>query len=160
MMDGIIIEPALPADWEDAMELAWRTFLKFEAPEYGKEGTDNFLNLISGEQLFKMFLNGDYPMVVARYGKKLTGMATVRTGNHISLLFTDAAFHRQGIGRGLLMRLQAIIYERTGSYRMTVNAAPYAIGFYEALGFTKYEDLKRADGITFQPMEIFRRIDP
>ena len=53
------------SEWESAMQLAWRTFLKFEAGEYGKVGTKNFFNFISGDLLKQMFLAGTYRLAVA-----------------------------------------------------------------------------------------------
>lgn len=152
--DDIEISKALPSEWEEAMELAFKTFLKYEAPEYGKEGTDSFLNFISDEKLYKMFLNGEYVTLVAKKDGKIVGVASVRTKNHISLLFVDEAYHKQGIGRMLLHKLQSGVYELTRSFYMTVNASPYGIGFYERVGFTKTDGMCQADGISYQPMAI------
>ena len=55
---SLVIRRALPEEWEEAMELVWKTFLKFEADEYGPEGTKSFLDFISGDKLYKMFLIG------------------------------------------------------------------------------------------------------
>lgn len=156
---NINIGKALPEDWEPAMELAWRTFLKFEAPDYGKEGTENFLKFISGEELYKMFLIGEYKVYVAKENDTIVGVATLRSGHHISLLFVDEAFHKKGIGKGLLSALQQDISEEYNSLIMTVNAAPYAIDFYKKLGFFETDSLKAADGICFLPMQIFTKIN-
>ncbi len=159
MNSNINIGKALKDDWEPAMELAWKTFLKFEASDYGREGTDNFLKFISGEELYKMFLIGEYKVYVAKERERIVGVATLRSGHHISLLFVDEAFHKNGIGRRLLAALQQSAYEDTKSLIMTVNAAPYAIDFYKKLGFTETDSLKTADGICFLPMQVFTKID-
>jgi len=142
-------------EWEDAMGLAWRVFLKFEADEYGREGTDNFLDFIAGQQLFEMFLNGDYVVALAFVGKELTGVGTMRAGSHISLLFVDERYHREGIGTRLLEFLQ----EGTSDNRITVNSSPYGVEFYKSLGFVPTADkMQEADGITFLPMVCTDRI--
>ncbi len=158
MISEFQVVKAEPEDWEEAMELAWRTFLKFEAPGYDEEGISNFLNLISDEKLYKMYLNGNFKLFVAKKDGELVGMGALRSLNHVSLLFVDEAYHRQGIGRKLLKHLQRETLSLTKSYRMTVNSAPYAIGFYETLGFAKTQELTKADGIEFLPMTIFTQI--
>ncbi len=40
--DGIQIRRANIYDWDEAIALAWKTFLKFEAKDYGQEGIDSF----------------------------------------------------------------------------------------------------------------------
>ena len=158
-MNNIVIAPARKDEWESAMEVAWRTFLKFEAPEYTKSGTEHFLEFISGEQLYKMFLCGEYKLMVARDGERVIGVASLRAGGHVSLLFVDERYHGQGIGRKLVSALQSN-YLAGGSIQLTVNAAPYAVGCYEKLGFIKTDDMKTADGITYLPMRCMVRIRP
>ena len=158
-MNNIVIASAREDEWESAMEVAWRTFLKFEAPEYTKDGTDHFLEFISGEQLYKMFLCGEYKLMVARDGERVVGVASLRAGGHVSLLFVDERYHGQGIGRKLVSALQST-FLTDGNIQMTVNAAPYAVGFYEKLGFIKTDDMKTADGITYLPMRCMVRISP
>ena len=157
IMDNISILKAEADDWEPAMELAWRTFLKYEANDYSREGVENFLNFISDEKLYKMFLEGCYVLYVAKEGDKIVGIVSLRAGNHISLLFVDQAYHRKSIGRELLVAIQKSI-KSDGVVQMTVNAAPYAVGFYEKVGFLKIGGMLETDGITYQPMKIMGRV--
>ena len=156
MNKDVAISNATISDWEPAMELAWKTFLKFEAPEYGKQGTDSFLEFVSSEKLFEMFQNGDYKVIVAKEGSDIIGVASLRCNNHISLLFVDERYHRTGVGRNLLSYLQDSL--PNVEIEMTVNAAPFAVGFYEKVGFFKSGEMQRADGITFQPMVVNKKI--
>lgn len=135
------------------MELAWRTFLKFEAPVYDEEGTENFLAFISDERLYKMFAAGEYLLYVAKKEGKLVGMLGVRSANHISLLFVDAAYHRQGIGKALVYTAAGEIKGRK-SETITVNSSPYGLPFYKNLGFTETDGEKHTDGITYYPMAV------
>lgn len=83
------IRSAYREEWEDAMSLAWRTFMRFEADVYSPEGVKNFENFITDSTLYRMFVMGAYQMFVALDGKKLVGMLTLRDRVHISLLFVD-----------------------------------------------------------------------
>lgn len=156
-MENIQIGIAAAEDWEAAMEVAWKTFLKYEAPVYGQKGTDSFLDFISGESLYKMFLIGEYGTVVAKIGKTVIGVASIRSKNHISLLFVDEKYHRKGIGKALLQKLQEEYLPKDNPY-LSVNASPYGVPFYEKIGFIKVGSMQEADGITFQPMEIKKLI--
>lgn len=73
-------------DWEDAMGLAWKTFLEFEAGDYAPEGIRSFEDFISDTGLKRMFLSGDYQMMVACSKGRMVGMITLRNETHISLL--------------------------------------------------------------------------
>ncbi len=152
------ITKATPDDWEAAMELCWRTFLKFEAPVYSQEGIDNFLKFISGAELHKMFLIDEYKMYVAREegSDEIIGVTSVRNRNHVSLLFVDERYHRMGIGRALLKRLQR---QPEGDIKLTVNAAPYAVEFYHKLGFIDSDSMQESDGIKYTPMTCLSAIN-
>lgn len=152
-----VIRRALAEEWEPAMELVWRTFLKFEAPEYSEEGKNAFLEFISGDKLYQMFLIGEYPMWVALDGERIVGVATIRTARHISLLFVDEAYHRRGIGTLLVKALQENCMAE-GDIKLTVNASPYGEAFYHSLGFMDTEPKKMTDGIIYTPMILLERV--
>jgi len=153
----IIIRRAETAEWDSAMEVVWRTFLKFEAPLYGEEGKEHFYEFISGEQLHKMFEIGEYPMWVALDDNRIVGVASLRTGNHISLLFVDEAYHRRGIGKRLVAAMQRHAMQR-GSVKLTVNSSPYGEPFYHALGFMDSSKTLRTDGIIYTPMILLEEL--
>ena len=77
-------------EWEDAMALVWRTFLKYEACDYEEEGVRSFLDFITDERLKKLHMIGEYPVMAAFCGQKMVGVASMRSINHISLLFVDS----------------------------------------------------------------------
>ena len=62
---------ATAEDWEDAMALAWRTFSRFVAPIYPKEGCESFIEFISSQLLKRMFMIGRYRLYVAKDEKKI-----------------------------------------------------------------------------------------
>ena len=151
----VLIRKAAEDDWESAMELAFRVFLKYEAEEYGPEGVRNFAQFVTDEDLKKMFLVGEYLMFVAEAEGKLVGLISLRSGNHISLLFVDEKYHRKGIGTRLVKHLQEYMLQNTEQQKLTVFAAPYGVPFYHKTGFVDIGKLTRKDGIVYTPMEFY-----
>lgn len=148
------IRNAYRDEWEDAMLLAWRTFLRFEADVYSPEGVRNFENFITDSTLYRMFVVGSYQLFVALDGKRIVGMLTLRGGTHISLLFVDEEYHRKGIGRALMQYLSNYLLTEMQIFRVTVNASPYGVEFYHKLGFRDLRPQEKKDGIIYTPMEF------
>lgn len=144
---------AKPDDWEEAMGLAWKTFLEFEAKEYGPEGSGNFRDFITDSGLKRMFLMGRYQMIVARTSQRIIGMITLRNEVHVSLLFVDKEFHRRGIGRRLIAQMAQYVKAEMGKDHLTVNASPYGTEFYHRIGFKDLGPMTQKDGIIYTPME-------
>lgn len=148
------IRSAYRNEWQDAMALAWKTFLRFEADTYSPKGVKNFENFITDSTLYRMFIVGIYQLFVALDGDKIVGMITLRDSTHISLLFVDEAYHRRGIGRALLGYLADYLLSEVGAVRVTVNASPYGVEFYHKLGFRDMRPEEEKDGIIYTPMEF------
>lgn len=140
-------------DWDNSVELAWKTFLKFEAKDYGEEGVKSFRNFLSDSILQRMFIKGEYPVFIALDGERMAGMISLRDKSHISLLFVEEDYQHQGIGKGLIRSLEEYIREEYHGFRVTVNAAPYAVGFYHAIGFEDVAPQLSKEGILYTPME-------
>lgn len=148
------IRPIRRNEWDMAMQLAWDTFLVYEAPEYEPLGVKNFHDFVKGKELKQLYLLGGY----ATYGAFtddgiIVGIIGVRKENHVSLLFVEPQYHHQGIATALLEQVMKDA-KRKNIYEMTVNSSPYAVQFYHKIGF---EDLDReisADGIRYTPMRI------
>lgn len=140
-------------EWDNGMQLAWDTFMVFEAPEYEPEGVKNFHAFVKGRELKQLFLLGEYDAYGAYIDGIMVGILGVRKRNHISLLFVDAEYHRKGIASALIdyAFLEA---KNRGIREMTVNSSPYAVGFYHKLGFTDVESELSTDGIRYTPMKI------
>lgn len=148
------IRSAYRDEWQDAMALAWKTFLRFEADVYSPEGVKNFENFITDSTLYRMFVIGTYQLFVAVDQGSVVGMITLRDLTHISLLFVDEKYHRQGIGRALMKYLTNYLLTEIGVDRVTVNASPYGVGFYHKLGFRDIRPEEMRDGIIYTPMEF------
>ncbi|MCR5669594.1 MAG: GNAT family N-acetyltransferase [Butyrivibrio sp.] len=135
------------------MRLAWDTFARFDAPDYSQEGIENFRKFVNDDMLHKMFLAGHYQLFVAIDGDKCVGMLTLREGKHISLLFVDENYHRNGIGSALITFVSRYVHDEEGLDKLTVNSSPYAVGFYHKRGFRDIGSETVADGIRYTPME-------
>lgn len=148
------IRSAYRDEWDDAMALAWKTFMQFEADVYTEEGIRNFEDFITDATLHRMFVMGVYQMFVALDRKQIVGMITLRNSSHISLLFVDGKYHRRGIGRALIEYLREYLLSEAGVSKVTVNAAPYGVAFYHKLGFRDLRPEEEQDGIIYTPMEF------
>lgn len=150
----ILVRPAYREEWDDAMALAWRTFMRFEAKDYTPEGIGSFQDFITDTVLHRMFVMGAYQLFGAYDNGKMVGMISLRNETHISLLFVDEKYHRIGIGRSLIEYVSDYVLNEEGHHLITVNAAPYATGFYHRVGFMDTDTEQINDGIRYTPMEL------
>ena len=150
-IENIRVRPITIEEWETAMGLAWKTFLKFESRDYEQEGIDNFQDFITDQTLKKMFQLGEYYLYAAFWGSQMVGIISLRDKEHISLLLVDEEFHKMGIGRKLIYEIQKL-EKRLGGYRLTVYSSPYAVGFYHRIGFVDTNLEQKKDGIRYTPM--------
>ena len=151
----IEIRWARAEDWNPTMQMVWKTFMRFEADDYSEEGIENFREFITDGRIYKMFVAGHYLMMVALDEGKVVGQISARNRNHLSLLFVDEAYHKQGIGRALVMRMAEYLKHQKGEVYMSVKAAPYAVEFYRKLGFRICGPEEEHAGIRVTYMEKF-----
>ena len=136
------------------MALAWRTFLKYEAPVCSPEGVGSFYRFVTSVDLEKMFLIGEYKAFGAFEDGKIVGISGVRSGNLLSILFVDGEHQHKGIATSLVVMAGRFIRDVNKKDRMMVYAATGAIGFYERLGFVKTGSMRQEAGIEITPMEV------
>lgn len=143
------------SEWDEAMELVYRTFLEFDASSFTQEGIDQFRLFISDHNLKKAFENGAYQVIGSYHNNKMIGVIALREGTHISLLFVDKEYHYKGIGRRLVAELSDYAYLKLHSDHLTVNSSPYATEFYHKLGFVDEGPMLETDGIFYTPMKYW-----
>lgn len=148
------IRPIYDAEWDDAMRLCWDTFLLYEAPEYSKEGIQNFKNFVNDPILKQLFLEGKYRVLAAFDKGFMVGIIGLRNESHISLLFVDRDYHRKGIATKLIDSMSKIVKKEYKKKEMTVNSSPYAVNFYHKYGFFDEAKETITDGIRYTPMRI------
>ncbi len=146
------IREAVAADWKPAMNMVWKTFLKYEGRDYTPEGIKNFWDFINDKYLYQAFLDGHYRAWVAADGKKIIGFASLRNRNLLSLLFVDEKYHHYGVGSDLIRYLCTYLKQEMKEACMNVNAAPFALGFYEKMGFEAMGAEERFSGIRVTAM--------
>lgn len=151
-MSQIVIKKLESRQWEDAIALIWKTFLRFEAGDYPEEGIHSFLEFISDERLKKLYTIGEYPVYAAFLDGKMVGVISLRSQNHISLLFVEGAHHRKGIGRALINVARDHVRTEGRKNFLTVNSSPYGVEFYHRVGFVDTDSTTQKEGIIYTPM--------
>lgn len=140
------------AEFECAMEIAWKTFLEFEGDVYTKEGVKSFYEFIHDPLLEKMFLLGEYLIFGAFINGRMVGIAGIRNKSHLSLLFVEKEYHKIGVGSALVFSAFRHSREQYKEYQFSVNASPYAVEFYHKLGFQDTAGEITKDGVIYTPM--------
>ncbi len=132
----------------DALELAERVFMQFEAPIFTADGTDNFLRYIKGKKLADKLNDGSAAVYICISEGIICSMLCICDKNHISLCFTESGYQRKGIGSALLEA--AFADNNSDSY--TVNASPFGVNFYRKHGFVPTDMELMENGIIYTPM--------
>ncbi len=148
-----IVRWARETEWAPAMKMIWKTFLKFEGKDYTQEGIKNILDFNTDDDLYVAFLKGTYRMMVAVDGERIIGAGSIRSRNHLSLLFVDEEYHHMGIGSALLAGLCNYLRKEAGEHCMSLKAAPYAVNFYRKQGFRTVKPEEEYSGIRVTAME-------
>lgn len=137
------IRKILSNELENAINLVWRVFLEYEAPDYTQEGIDEFkktindINLINKRDFYGAFQDNN-----------LLGVIATKDITHIALFFVDGKYHKQGIGKELYKKIESL--NNLGYF--TVNSSLYAHEIYKHLGFNDTDALSCIHGIKFYPM--------
>jgi len=150
----VLIRQATKEEYSNVIELTWKTFLEFEAPDYSQQGINQFKKDIVDSTEFKnKCLSGENIIFGAFINNKLVGILALRNVNHICLAFVSKEYHRKGIGSELFK--YAVNYCKSVSPsidKITVNSSPFAIPFYKSLGFSGDSEEQVINGIRFTPM--------
>ena len=144
-------------EYRAAMALCWRVFCEFESGMTGRAGMESFSRFINDETLYTVFLNGGFPVIAAYDGDTMIGVAAVRSGPHLSLLFVEGCYQQMGVGTALVDYFREwLLTTRSwlGGSRLTVNSSITGTGFYHKLGFKDTGPLAKKDGIDYTPMVL------
>ena len=130
----------------NAINLIWKTFLQFEAPEYSVEGIQSFKKFIEDKEIIQTLeFWGAYD------DNELKGViATNENRKHICCFFVKAEYHRQGIGK----KLWEYLLNNSQNKIITVNSSPYAVPVYHKLGFVDTDIEQLSDGMKYTPMKF------
>ena len=139
---------------EEALNLVWKVFEEFEAPDYSDEGVQEFKKFIVPENYIDKIIKSELLMWGCFLENQIIGVITTRPPCHIALLFVDKAFHRKGIARSLLNTVLDHYKKTSNHTEITVNSSPYALEAYRRLGFVDTDTEQLKNGIRFIPMKL------
>ena len=161
-------------EFEKASALIWKTFYAFDSAGYTMAGMEKFRDVTSTVSLQinsfdgRMNVYGAFAEEDALIGVCAVRIKTypedgkdfVNEKNHLTLLFVDGAYHKNGVGKALAekavsdaKKALAAHGEKDGG-AITVNSSDQAVGFYEKLGFVKTGERRVEDGIISTPMRL------
>jgi len=135
------------------LSLVWEVFLEFEAPDYSDEGIQEFKSFIEYESIKAKMQGNQFHIWTCFDDKCLIGVLATRPPCHISLLFVDKQYHRQGIARAMVNQMTEHYKENSNCSEITVNSSPYAAEVYHKLGFEDMDTEQIINGIRFIPMK-------
>jgi GNAT superfamily N-acetyltransferase len=147
------IKPIGDAGLTAALNLVWEVFNEFQAPDYEARGVEEFKEFIRYENIREKMYCGEILLWGSFDKDRLIGVIAVQEPAHISLLFVDKAYHRNGVARGLVEQMLAYCKTKTQYRIATVNASPYALKAYERMGFEATDAEREVNGIRFIPMK-------
>ena len=137
-----------------AFTLIWTVFKEFVAPDYTDEGIVCFYDqFIDNRDFRNKFISGYHIMNGAFDDCRLVGVLSISKNAHISCVFVDKNYQRKGIATSLFAKVIAELREQKVD-KIKLNASPYAVPFYHAIGFTDTDKEKVYNGIRYTPMEI------
>lgn len=140
-------------DLRNALELVWEVFEEYEAPDYDEMGVKTFRHFIDYNAMLERIESGEMKFWGSFQNSYLVGVIAIRPVQHISLLFVRGRFHHLGVASGLVRAAIAEIKkEGLVAPLITVNSSPYAVGFYQSVGFEALGPEETRDGIRFTSM--------
>ncbi len=92
-------------------------------------------------------------MIGAYRDDKIIGILAISVRNHISLVFVDKNYHRKGIATALFNEIYNRVKLNNGE-KIKLNSSPYALPFYERVGFVATDIEQIRNGIRYTPMEL------
>jgi GNAT superfamily N-acetyltransferase len=159
MKSGYSIRPIGAETIEDsgALDLVWRVFSRFEAPEYTLEGIGEFKAYIELDVVKEKISAGTLKFWGCFFEDAVVGVIAMRPPCHVSLLFVDAGHQRQGIARALFDTALESYQEQRRPMEVTVNSSPFAVDIYRRLGFIPTDTEQELNGIRYTPMKYIAK---
>lgn len=136
------------ADIHPVSTMVMKTFLSFVAKTLPPHGVETFREIASPASL-RDYLQADTCILLATEDEAIVGVAALREGRHVGMLFVDPAYQRQGIGKALMEQL---LQHRRGA-EVTVFASVSSVPAYRSYGFEVSGRIDEKGGIIYQPMQ-------
>lgn len=153
--DGIIYRSDEYGELPEISALMEAVFREFIEPGYDPLGTEEFLGYIHPSAIAYRIKRNHF-LRVAVANQKIVGVLEMRNYNHLSLLFVDGKFQRQGIAKRLVREATIICQMNNPDLTdITVHSDPAAVVAYEAMNFKCIGEEQVINGIRFIPMKCF-----
>lgn len=153
-MDNYVIKNIDFDNIGEAFKLVKNVFMEFDAPDYSQEGINEFIEqIIENQEFINKFKTGEQIMIGAFHDDKIIGVLSISIRNHISLIFVDKKYHRMGIATKLFNEIHSRLQLKNID-KIKLNSSPYAIPFYEKIGFVSTDIEQTKNGIRYTPMEF------
>ncbi len=143
----MIICPMTPDDVHAASAICLQAFTIAVAPSLSAQGVATFGGVASAEA-FTARLQGDNVILVAVDEGKVRGVAELKEGRHVAMLFVAPDCQQRGVGRALMTAL--LTHARAPL--ITVSASLPSVPAYARYGFVCAGDVATASGLVYQPM--------
>jgi GNAT superfamily N-acetyltransferase len=145
-----MIRSASDSDFPGMAQMLHTLATRFIVPDMPPEAAATFLRE-NNEAALLAYRAAGHVTSVAEIDGTLAGFISIRPPSHVFHLFVAERWHRRGVARALweLARARA-----APGAAFTVNASPYAVPAYVALGFRCDGALQCRNGVTFQPMVL------
>jgi len=137
----------------NVLQLAWTVFEEFEAYQHSAERVREFQNTFEYSSIKQLLDNSEIMMWGCFHNDKIIGMIATKQTNHISMLFVDKEYHRQGIARTLFRKVVEYCSKISDCSEISVNSTLYAVEAYKRLGFVATDTEQQKNGIRFVPMK-------
>ena len=145
---SISLRPAVLADFPLLARLLHDAACLFITPAMTPEAAATFLRE-NDEAGLLAYREQGHRFHVALIAGEVAGYSAMRPPSHLFHLFVAQRWHRRGVARALWDAARA---EAAQDAPFTVNASPYAVPAYAALGFRCDGTLQERNGVHFQPM--------
>jgi GNAT superfamily N-acetyltransferase len=145
MEQEILIRPARLDDMALLADMLHALAMRFIVPGMPPEAAATFLRENDGAALLAYRERG-HATSLAEIDGVVAGFISIRPPSHLFHLFVGEARQRRGVARALWDSVRA------NADTFTVNASPYAVPAYLALGFCCAGPPACRNGVSYQPM--------
>lgn len=143
-----MIRPLLAGDLPAVNALCMDAFMQAVAPSLSAQGIATF-GAVAAQDAFAQRMTQDNAMWVFDQDGTLNGVAELKQGRHVALLFVAPGCQRQGVGRALMETLIA----HARAPEVTVSASLNSVPAYQRYGFVCAGPVGQASGLLYQPMQ-------
>lgn len=142
-------------EMEEALALVWEGFSDFQAEGCSEETINEFWSAIDYEYMLQQYGDGAIRFWGAFEEDFLIGVCAMREMREVRLLYVDAEYQRRGVGSSLLKKAVMDTKEIAPDLNMlTVQASPYSVPFFLAMGFVAQGPEEIIDGLPLVPMQV------